>query len=279
MRLAVLETKPWIWINESPEVCWSSVSQGQFGGVRLTAINNVAAKPLGLSFAVASYWCKTAAEIQNPSPVTQLSCFPCLASRPSPASSFKQEPFPVIFEVSWPCDCWNWNKRKGEGQEDRAVPFWWQLWSWRQVSLAAPHPHALLLPRLVIFPRVLWCYSSTKGGLWWINPLAANWVSIRKISGKINICLVAVQLFSVANPNKYLFEGVHFHADNQQTKTCVCEADGWVLWMICACTGCCVEWWNCFKEEQESVTWVSWMFPWPVWFLLAGTSANPEKLL
>lgn len=50
-------------------------------------------------------------------------------------------------------------------------------------------------------------------------------VSIRKISGKINICLVAMQLLSVATPNKYLCEGVDFHPINQQTKACGCEAN------------------------------------------------------
>lgn len=99
-------------------------------------------------------------------------------------------------------------------------------------------------------------------------------VSIRKISGKINICLVAMQLLSVATPNKYLCEGVDFHSVNQQTKTCGCEANGYSVG--------CYEWYvisvhtlglaGCeggvaklrFKEEQESMSWVSWAFPWPV---------------
>lgn len=54
-------------------------------------------------------------------------------------------------------------------------------------------------------------------------------VSISKISGKINICLPAMQLLSVATPNKYLREGVDFHPVNQQTKTCGCEANGYSI--------------------------------------------------
>lgn len=45
-------------------------------------------------------------------------------------------------------------------------------------------------------------------------------VSIRKISGKINMCLVAMQSLSVATPNKYLCEGVDFHPVNQHRQTC-----------------------------------------------------------
>lgn len=41
-------------------------------------------------------------------------------------------------------------------------------------------------------------------------------VSIRKISGKIDICLVAMQLLSVATPNKYPYKRVDFHLVNQQ---------------------------------------------------------------
>lgn len=230
-------------------------------GVRLIAINNVATKPLGLTFAIASYWCKTAAKIQHPSPIIELLPKPGLR-RGEPAqplaSNKSQQPLPCsfwTFEVSWPWGSKTETKGRGEGRGAglsllggsfgpegtwallQHIPTHCCSQSWRfsQENLD--------------FTLLLWCYS--KRGLWWINPLAANKVSIRKISGKINICLVAMQLFSVANPNKFLFEGVHFHTVNQQTKAFGCEADGWVLRMVHACPGCCVECWNCFGNEQS----------------------------
>jgi len=69
---------------------------------------------------------------------------------------------------------------------------------------------------------------------WWLKGAVVSQpsgskqkVSIRKISEKINICLVAMQLLSVATPNKHLCEGVDSHPVNKQTKTCGCEANGY----------------------------------------------------
>lgn len=83
-----------------------------------------------------------------------------------------------------------------------------------------------------------------------------------------------MQLLSIATPNKYLCEGVDFYPVNQQTKTCGCEANGYSLgcykwYVIGMCmlglAGCeCGIVKLCFKEEKQSVSWVSWAFPWPV---------------
>lgn len=98
-----------------------------------------------------------------------------------------------------------------------------------------------------------------------------------------------MQLLCVATPNKYLCEGVDFHPVNQQTKACGCEANGYSVG--------CYEWYvisvhtlglaGCergvaklrFKEEQESMSWVSWAFPWPVWFVARWKAVFWKKLV